>query len=476
MIFTSLKFLVFAALTLAGYFVLPKKLRWAWITALSVYFYLCAGLKYGVFLLISTLTVWLCGLFLKKGRWVLILTLTVNLGLLAVLKYAAFAVTNLNLLPFVSLPVPAFAAPLGVSFYTFLSVSYVTDVYREVAQPQRNPFKLLLWLSFFPHVTQGPIDRWGALAPQLFEGHSFDYDRCASGLRRALWGFFEKLVIADRLGMLVDPIFAAPNSYGGGKVALAIVAYAIQIYADFAGYMDIACGLCEVMGIRLGENFDAPYFSASVPEFWRRWHMTLGSFFRDYLFYPVLRSGWMQRLKKRVSKRKNRKKADKLATVIALALVWTATGVWHGSAWHYIAWGMYYGVLIIASELIRFKRSLPRPLQVLRTFLLVLFGYVLFRADNLARAWEILARLPQLGFGGEQLGLDKKDLLVALAGTAILLLHDVLRVRGRRPGELVSNLPLPLRWVLVYACVLSVVIFGVYGPDYNAASFLYFAF
>lgn len=473
MIFTSLKFLTFAVLTLVGYFALPKKLRWIWLTALSVYFYLCVGLKYGVFLLVSLLSVWLCGLYVKKGRWVLVLTLLVNLGLLAVLKYAAFAVTNLNRLPFVAIPVPEFVAPLGMSFYTFLSVSYIMDVYRELSEPQKNPLKLLLYLSFFPHITQGPIDRYETLAPQLFEGHSFDYARCAVGLRRALWGFFEKLVIADRLGLLVDPIFAAPGNYNGMEVLIAIFAYAIQIYADFAGYMDIACGLCEVLGIRLTENFDAPYFSASVPEFWRRWHMSLGSFFRDYLFYPVLRSGWMRKLKKKVG---DRKKANKLATVIALAVVWTATGIWHGSAWHYIAWGMYYGGLIIGSELIQFKRHLPKPLQVLRTFLLVLFGYVIFRSDNLARAWEILVQLTRFGDSGASLGLDMPDLIVACVATAILLVHDILRIRGKRPGELVAALPLPLRWVLVYVCVLSVVIFGVYGPEYNAASFIYFAF
>ena len=184
MIFTSLKFLTFAVLTLVGYFALPKKLRWIWLTALSVYFYLCVGLKYGVFLLVSLLSVWLCGLYVKKGRWVLVLTLLVNLGLLAVLKYAAFAVTNLNRLPFVAIPVPEFVAPLGMSFYTFLSVSYIMDVYRELSEPQKNPLKLLLYLSFFPHITQGPIDRYETLAPQLFEGHSFDYARCAVGLRR----------------------------------------------------------------------------------------------------------------------------------------------------------------------------------------------------------------------------------------------------------------------------------------------------
>lgn len=473
MIFTSLKFLALAALTLAGYYVLPKKLRWLWLTALSVYFYLNAGLRYGIFLLISALTVWLCGLWIKRGRWVLILALVINLGLLTVLKYTGFLLTNLNRLPFLKLPVPVLAAPLGLSFYTFMSVSYIMDVYREVTEPQRNPLKLLLYLAFFPHIAQGPIDRYGDLAPQLYEGHSFDYDRCASGLRRALWGFFEKLVIADRLGLLVDPVFSDPNSYGGLSVAAAIVAYAIQIYADFAGYMDIACGLCQAMGITLGENFDAPYFSASVPEFWRRWHISLGSFFRDYLFYPVLRSGWIRKLKKKVP---DRKQANRIATVIALAVVWTATGLWHGSAWHYIAWGIYYGCLIILSETVRFKRSLPKPLQVLRTFLLVLLGYVIFRADNLARAWDILSRLPRLSFYGAALALDWKDQIVALCGIAALLVHDILRVRGKRPGELVSKLPLPLRWLLVYGCVLSVVIFGVYGPEYNAGSFIYFAF
>ena len=472
MIFTSLKFLGFIACVLAGYFALPKKVRWLWLLAASVFFYLSASVKYAVFFLLSALSVWLCGLFADRHRWTLPVTLVFNLALLAVLKYAPFAVTNLNRLPFVSLPVPAFVVPLGMSFYTFTCIGYVMDVSRGVSQPQKNPLKLILFLLYFPHIMQGPIDRYDALAPQLCEGHPFDYDRAAAGLRRALWGFFEKLVIADRLAMLVDPVFADAKSHGAAAVLLAIVAYAFQIYADFAGYMDIACGVSEVMGITVAENFDAPYLSESVPEFWRRWHMTLGSFFRDYLFYPVLRSRAFKKLKKRV---KDRKRAAKITTVLALAVVWTATGLWHGAAWHYIAWGVYYGALIILSELVTFKRKLPKPVRIARTFALVLLGYVIFRADNLAQAWEVLCGLTAFG-APAPLGLDVKDLVVAACAVAALIVHDVIKVRGTRPGDLVAKLPLPLRWGLVYLCVLAVVVLGIYGPGYDAASFIYFQF
>ena len=383
MVFTSFSFLVFFAAAMAVYFLAPQRWRWAVLLAVSLYFYLSASIRYAVFLLLSALSTYDCGRYLgscaarqrdylqthrgtlspeekkqyraavgRRKRRVLALTLVLNLGILGFLKYFNFLSDNVGSL--IRLFVPEFspvrlslALPLGISFYTFQVVGYCLDVYREVTEPQRNFLKYLLFVSFFPQTMQGPIGRYDELAPQLYQGCGFSYRRVCFGLQRMLWGFFEKLVIADRLTMLVDTVFGGWQTYGARHLVVAVVCYAIQIYADFAGYMDIALGAGQVFGIELAENFQQPYFSRGIPEFWRRWHQTLGSWFKDYLFYPVLRAGWCKTLGARLKRRWGKDAAAKATTVLALGIVWFTTGLWHGASWHYIAWGLYYGVLII---------------------------------------------------------------------------------------------------------------------------------
>ena len=527
MVFTSFKFLVFIALVFLGYFLLPRKARWVWLLISSAYFYLCTGVKYSVFLLLSIASAYLFGLYCgrlsgrysrflenspgkeekkayKKGldkrrKLAAALTLLLNLGVLGFLKYAGFALENLAKVvrlfaPSFETGLPELALPLGISFYTFMAVSYCVDVYREVSEPERDPFKLALFLSFFPHIMQGPIDRYEHLAPQLYEGHPFDYERMTRGLGRMLWGFFQKLVIADRLGLLVDNVFAHSEDYSGLYLAAAVFFYAVQIYADFAGYMDIALGASNVLGIAPAENFDAPYLSRSIPEFWRRWHMTLGSWFREYLFYPVLRSGLFKKINKALKNKLGKSACGTLTTCLALGVVWFTTGLWHGASWHYIAWGLYYGGLIIlstvtkplcdrAAEAVRIDRESWwwRLISTGRTFLLVLIGYVFFRAANTRQAVLILSGiftrfLPCHNAPGAGLGIDRPDLCVAVIGCLILLAADLLRVRGTDLAGRFRALPLPVRWAVLYAGIGAVLVFGIYGPGYEAASFAYFDF
>ncbi|MBQ8605526.1 MAG: MBOAT family protein [Clostridia bacterium] len=520
MIFTSFEFIGFIAIVLLGYFCIPKKVRWIWLTGASVYFYLCASVKYSVFLLFSAASVYLFGLYIakcdkaleqcelpkeekkafrkkndKKKYFAIAVTLVVNLGILGFLKYADFAIESVSKI--VRVFAPAFEVsslslvlPLGISFYTFMAAGYAIDVYRGISPAEKNPIKLLLFLSYFPHIMQGPIDRYENLAPQLFEGHAFDFDRVARGLRRMLWGFFQKLIIADRLAMLVNQVFDRSESYSGAYLLLAVFVYAIQIYADFAGYMDIALGASQVMGIYPEENFDSPYLSASVPEFWRRWHMSLGSWFRDYLFYPVMRSGAIKKLSKKLKKKYSAAIAGTVSTCIALAVVWFTTGLWHGAAWHYIAWGVYYGILIILSTItkpytdkikIDREKAWYKIFSIVKTFLLVLFGYILFRANNMTHAFIVISRIftkfpVSNNAAGQALGLDRADLIVAAIAIIILIIVDIIRYRGKKPADFVTALPLPIRWTLVYIAIIAVLVFGIYGPGYDAASFIYFQF
>ena len=527
MIFTSFQFLVFIAAVFLGYFVFPKKYRWVWLLIASAYFYLSAGVVYAVYLLLSIASAYWFGVYCnqltahresffareadkearkaykkqseRKRRRAAAAVILFNLAILGFLKYAGFVLDNVSravrlFVPAFSLPGLDLALPLGISFYTFMAVGYCVDVYRETVEGERNPLKLALFLSFFPHIMQGPIDRYDELAPQLYEGHAFDFDRAAQGLYRMLWGFFEKLVVADRLAILVNAVIDSSDSYSGAYLLAAVFCYAIQIYADFAGYMDIALGAAKVIGISPAENFDTPYFASSVPEFWRRWHMTLGSWFRDYLFYPILRGSFCKKLTKRLKGRISKNAAGAVTTCLALAVVWFTTGLWHGASWHYIAWGVYYGALIILStvtkpwtdrmsEALHIDRDARwwRLFCVGKTFLLVLLGYILFRANGLAHAVSIISRIvtkfpPGFNTPGCGPGLDHMDLAVAAAGVLVLFAADMLKFRKVDTLERFTRLPLAIRWLILYAAVAAVLLFGIYGPGYDASSFIYFKF
>lgn len=527
MIFTSFKFLLFIAAVFIGYFIFPKRYRWVWLLLSSGYFYLCTGVKYAVFLVMSALSAYLFGMYCRsiarkrdsflsgehekdeikaykkrserRKKRAVALVIVFNLAILGYLKYADFLLENISHVVQTFAPSFQFTGlelvlPLGISFYTFMVIGYCIDIYREVSEGERNPLRLLLFLSFFPHIMQGPIDRYENLAPQLYEGHSFDFRRMTDGLCRMVWGFFEKLIIADRLAILVDTVFGSAESYSGCYLIIAIFCYAIQIYADFAGYMDIALGASKVLGIYPAENFDTPYLASSVPEFWRRWHITLGSFFRDYLFYPVLRSSLCKRITKSLKGKVSKNTSGMLTTCLALAVVWFMTGLWHGASWHYIAWGVYYGILIILSTVtkpltervscalhINRESSDWRLFCIAKTFLLVLVGYVFFRADDTAHALLILKRtvsafMPSHNAPGASLGLDVYDIMVAVFGILVLLCVDLLKYHKVSVTERFHALPLVIRWTALYAAIAIILVFGIYGPGYDSSSFIYFAF
>ena len=527
MIFVSLKFLLFIPAVFFGYFVCPKQHRWVWLLLVSAYFYLSASVTCAVFLLLSITSSYLFGCYCdrlstrregflaaegdkevrkaykkrigKKRKQAAAAVILFHLAILGILKYTGFVLDNVSRV--VRLFVPTFNLselnmflPLGISFYTFMAIGYCIDVYREVCEGEKNPFKLALFLSFFPHIIQGPIDRYDELAPQLYEGHNFNYDRTIQGLCRMLWGFFEKMVVADRLAILVNTVIDNNSIYSGAYLLIAMFCYAVQIYADFAGYMDIALGASRVMGISLAENFNAPYFSATIPEFWRRWHMTLGSWFRDYLFYPIQHSPLCKNLTKRMKGKLSKNTAGTVTVCLALCVVWLSTGLWHGASWHYIAWGIYYGSLIILSTVtkpltehisdvlrINCKSSGWKLFSVAKTFTLVLLGYILFRANGMGHAADIILTIvtkfspafnaPDVGFG-----LDRYDLAAAAVGIVVLLIPDMLKYRQVDVWKLFRQFPLVIRWLILYAAIAAILLLGIYGPGYNATSFIYFKF
>lgn len=435
MAFVSLYFIIFFLVLLTAYYLFPRKYQWLLLLSGSLIFYVFSSPYYLVFLLFSAGTTYCCGVLMgdmeaalqkellmqkevltkeeKKARKaaaqrnkkrVLAACIVANLLILVLLKYTNFFMENINYLLHacgltVNIPQINWLLPLGISFYTFITIGYCMDVYRGISEPQQNFFKHVLFVSYFPQITQGPINRYGEMAEQLFAEHVFDWQRCKEGGYRILVGLFKKLVIAERLAVYVDRVYAAPDSYGSMTLLFATVFYAIQLYCDFSGYMDIVLGVSEFFGIQMLENFNHPYFSKTISEYWRRWHITLGAWFKDYLYYPVLRSDFCRRFYKKHGNKMS-------ATILGLSAVWLMTGLWHGASWHYVAHGIYHGVIIILSVVLAaFYKNLREGLhireeskvfhvfQMLRTFILVDVSYIMFRSATMTDALYIMKQI-----------------------------------------------------------------------------------
>ena len=541
MTYTSLNFLFFVLATALVYFVLPfKKYRWTVLLAASIFFYCTWSYQLGAFMLFTTLSTYLIGLWLNKvslkskavlkehkSEWsrddkkkyknktkvrmrlVMTLALLLNFGILAFLKYYNFFAGSLNDLLGAfsfdfSAPSLKLILPLGISFYTFQSMSYIVDVYREKTAPQKNPLKLLLFVSFFPQIIQGPISIYDQLAVQLFEGHDFDFTRFKHGCELIMWGFFKKLVIADRAVIAITAVTADYNKFGGTTLTFTILLYALQLYADFSGGIDISRGVAQIFGVDMIDNFKRPYFSRSINEYWRRWHISLGAWLKNYLFYPVAMSNAFITASKKMKGTRFGKTAagahiaKVLPTSVASLIVFLVVGIWHGASWKYVAFGAWNGLIIMVSILLEplfisakdklhiKDTNIPFMLfQMLRTFLIVLVGYVFDVAPSFSQAmrtfWLFFTNQNfKLGYSQiSNLGLGKKDYLVVLLGGLIIFIASVIQERskdGMDIRHMLDKKPFILRFALLFVGLISIVVFGIYGSGYSAADFVYAQF
>lgn len=321
-------FIIFVAGAVLLYYLLPKKMRWWGLLLTSYIYYLAAGTKYFPFLLFSTIITYLCGLAIehevnqdkKKAKRYLIIGLILNFGMLGVIKYTNFILENINLAFHLELPGMQILLPLGISFYTFQTSGYLLDIYWKRDHAEKNIFRYALFVSYFPQILQGPIGRHSRLAEQLYEGHSFDLQRICRGIQRILWGFFKKMILADWSAVFVDAIFGNPDQYNGLAI-FGVLFYSIQLYADFSGGMDVVIGISEMFGIVLDENFKRPYFSTSITDFWHRWHITLGTWMKDYVFYPLTLSKSMVKFRKAAKKKLGKKISVKLPICVSNLIV-----------------------------------------------------------------------------------------------------------------------------------------------------------
>ncbi|MDR1564120.1 MAG: MBOAT family protein [Oscillospiraceae bacterium] len=487
--FNSIPFLIFFPIVTLIYFLMPHKFRWIWLLITSYFFYMCWNAKYAILMFFSTFTTYSSGLLIAKAKttgakklWVA-LSFIINLAILAVFKYydALIAPTLNSLFSFahigISVPMFDLLLPVGISFYTFQSLSYTVDVYRGDMHPVKNLGKYALFVSFFPQLVAGPIERTPTLVHQFDEVHYFDYVRIKEGLLRMLWGFFEKVVIADRLAVVVNQVYNNYTEYSGLTFAIATVMFAFQLLCDFSAYSNIALGSAKVMGFTLMENFKRPYFAKSVADFWRRWHISMSSWFRDYLYFPLGGS-----------------RGGKLKKCRNLMITFLVTGLWHGATWNMAIFGFLNGLFQCISVLtqsirekvckllgLEHKAFSHRLFQVILIFTQFCLTLVFVRSQSFAQAVYILKQAlhpnPWIFTDGTllTLGLSQTEFWFACLLIVFYMAVQLFQ-RNRSIITEIGKQHIVLRWMVYLSGVMAIVIFGAYGQGYDAQQFIYFQF
>ena len=525
---TSYFTITFACIFLPGsvvlYVLAPKRFRWAVLLGLSLLFMWHLSRRHTALFAASALTVYGCGLGMealaaqrkrliaggmakkdakslarKRMRLVLAAGVIVNVGLLIASKYLEFF-SEVALSVFdpsgTAQGLSSLGAPIGISFYTMMAISYLVDVYHESIPAEHHMGRLALFLCFFPQIMEGPICRYGQTASALYAGEPLKRRNLYEGTLRILWGMAKKIVVADRLNILVETVFDGDTTYGGGIVALAAVLYTVQLYCDFSGAMDVALGMGRIFNVGLPENFRQPFFSRTASEFWQRWHITLGTWFKDYVYYPVSLSKGCKRITTSARKALGNRYGPLISGGIALFCVWFLNGLWHGAGSQYLFFGMYWFVVILGGGFIepaaqslaeRFKinrSSLPyRVFQTLRTLIIVFVGELFFRAPGLAHGMELFSTMvgsfspaPLIDGTALTLGLDGYDFLIVAAMLVGVLAVGIFRERGASICPAIGSKRIPARWAVLIALFLVIVIFGAYGYGYAPVDPLYAQF
>ncbi len=464
--FLSLTFAVFFIISVICYYAVPKKLRWGILLLSSLVFYVWSVPYLIGYLLFSAVTTYLYGKWAEKhkeqGKILLALVILANLAVLLTVKFAPLA--GISIL-----------APMGISFYTLQVIAYCVDVYKGKTEAQGNFLKYLLFVSFFPQILQGPIPRYDQLKEQLFEGHAFDYKTVKFGFQLILWGMFLKMVIADRAAIFVNAVFSEYHLYEGTVLAVAAILYSIQLYTDFLGCVCIAMGAAQSFGIKLQTNFERPYRAVSIKDFWRRWHISLSSWLRDYVYIPL--GG-------------NRK--GKMRRYMNLMLTFLVSGIWHGSGLQYIFWGLMQGGYQVAGEILQPVRKMVRNILKIKedstfyvlwqrvcTFVLITISWVIFRSANLRAGLSMLKRIvtditPWVLFDGTlyEFGIEERSFLALILCIVLVMVIEYFQEKGSI-REMLSRQHIIVRWGIYLGAIALVAVLGVYGPGYSATQFLY---
>lgn len=512
--FLSFKFILFIGLTFFMFFVVPKKYQWLVLLLFSfLYYYLNSHSLIIVVIYVSLFT-FLIGLVLdkfnqkikecndkqekeklnKKKKLVLGVGVIGVLANLIVIKYGDFIIENINNLINGHFSFFGFVLPLGISFYTLQAISYLVDVSKKKCEADKNVLHFMLYMSYFPQIIQGPIPRYSKLSHQLFEEHDYDYKRVCHGLQLMFFGIAKKVIIADRIAAPVNYIFSNYSEFHGIFILFGAICYSVQIYADFSGGIDAIKGISEVFGIYLDDNFTQPYFSKSIEEFWRRWHISLGSFMKDYVFYPLSLSKTFNRIGKKARKVFGDKVGKKIAPCLATFIVYLLVGIWHGANWKYVAYGVWNGVIISCgimfddkykkiNEILKIDSESEwfNVFRMIRTFIICSIGRIFSRADNLSSALKMLRSMFDRFFDisylnkdvFDALGLNVKNWILLLVMFIIVMFIDLLKEKGINIRENISEKNIFIRWMLYYMLIMSILIFGLYGGGYDGSFFIY---
>ena len=527
MLFASYGFILFITVLFVVYYLIPRRHQWKLLLGASYLFYYFSGPENLLYIFFTSLSTYMVAvkidaiqknqaLFLaansgrlsreerkayralvksQQRKW-LLLCLILNFGVLAVTKYTNFTIANINSVlrtvgSGTQLSFWSLALPMGISFYTFQTMSYIIDVYRGKHPAESNFFKLALFTSFFPQLVQGPISRFDNLSKTLYNEHSFDIQNVNRGLQRIMWGFFKKVVLADRILVAVNTIIRNPDIYQGVFVFIGMLFYAYELYADFTGGIDITIGIAQVLGIKVKENFKRPYFSKSTAEYWRRWHITMGTWFKDYLFYPLSVSGPMLKFSKYSRRRFGDGLGKRIPVYVSTILVWFTTGLWHGASWNFIVWGLLNGTVIIVSlecqplydwfhSRFHVKHTFGfRLFQVVRTVLLMSAIRMLDCYRDVPLTFRMLGTMftrfnvsTLTGKALMGLGLGMADYMVLLVGLVALIAVSLLQRDGSVRNKLAVK-PAAVRFAVYYVLIISILVLGAYGMGYDSSQFIY---
>lgn len=497
MLFNSIDFLFFFPLVVCVFFLIPRRLRCIWLLVSSYYFYMSWNPKYSLLIALSTVITYLSGLLINKcsrniyKKFVVAGSLISNLLILGIFKYANFAIYTLSaVLQRIGLePIDKrldLLLPVGISFYTFQALSYTLDVYRGSVKAEKNFVRYALFVSFFPQLVAGPIERSGRLLRQIQDIDKrklWNFQRVRDGVLLMFWGLFQKLVIADRASLLVNEVYDNYQYYGFVEISIATFLFAFQIYCDFAGYTNIARGASNVMGFELMQNFRQPYFAINIKDFWRRWHISLTSWFTDYLYIPL----------------GGNRKGD-IRKYINIFIVFIVSGLWHGASWNYIAWGFIHALYQVSGDIKNKLLGKAEPIKnssnslringnkdtlfgkklvnIIITFIFVDIAWVFFAASSLGHALDMFAQM----FSTFQttsiyeIGLERYNWIMFWFGLGVLTIVDVCHEMGKSVFAMVNKQRLYFRWILYLGLIWSVIMFGIYGSKYDTSQFIYFQF
>lgn len=520
----SFVFLGYCLITAILYFAVPKRFQKYILLLSSIVFYALYSYKALYYVVFTSLSIYFgargmeklrdranaadtpeerATKYRKQAKAIFLAALISNLFILFFLKFFNFSAQNINTLTQLlggsfRMRTLDILMPLGISFYTFSAISYLIDVKREKYRAQQRYDYLLLFMIYFPQLIQGPINKYDEMAPQLLAGHTVDYNRVIKGLQRIAWGFFKKLLIADRIAVFVANVFDIEQNHVGITVFLGALAYSIQIYGDFSGGIDIVMGFSEILGINMMENFKRPFFAETLTDFWQRWHISLGTWMREYIFYPIAFSPKLNKIGKKLRKAGHKKAAKVIPPSLASVIVFFCVGIWHGASWRYIVYGLYNGFIISGGILIQdkldyithkiFKADTKvfswRLFRILRTLLITTFGRYLSRADRLRDTWILWKRTfkqwnPWVLFDGSlyKLGLDRKEFNVIFFALLVLFVVSLYQERsGGSMRDWLNRQNLYFRVAVQVAFILVIAVYGYYGPQFEAANFIYAGF